>query len=455
MIEKVVKVYADMGYNPKEETTKYWYKVVNILKIYESAGCEINYALIAHIISIVKHKEKYQSQISMFLKEALDGNSIAQKIVIEYYEDKVIKVASNYINKGYDFDELVNEGILKIYDSLTKKPSSLFFNNIIQRLHIFYMRIVKDKETISYERTYQNLDSHEKKKYIDNSIMEYNITEEDILSRISAENIKDYLKDLPDEKHQRIIEKRFGLLTGEEMTLEAIGKEENLTKERVRIIVDNCLVILKNKIIYNERMAEVNSQIKDSKVKTLENYVFERRFNSFFDKLGYDLFTVSFMLRQIDNETKERLIIEIGNYDSSSNKEKQIISKYPEVLEKLDDIKKQMQFNSKKASLKKAEKEERIKELKDFILFYDFDEVNDITFDMKLLVTKLYLGILKEDEKYSIAKISRFLKISKEEVQQYIYDVIQYCNTINDGIFDVCLSYYEDKFKKTKSKSFN
>ena len=74
---------------------------------------------------------------------------------------------------------------------------------------------------------------------------------------------------------------------------------------------------------------------------------------------------------------------------------------------------------------------------------------------MKLYVTKLYLGILKEDEKYSIAKISRFLKISKEEVQQYIYDVIQYCNTINDGLFDVCLSYYEDKFKKTKSKSFN
>ena len=37
-----------------------------------------------------------------------------------------------------------------------------------------------------------------------------------------------------DEREQRIIVRRFGLLQGQEQTLKEIGAEEGVTKERVR-----------------------------------------------------------------------------------------------------------------------------------------------------------------------------------------------------------------------------
>lgn len=51
-----------------------------------------------------------------------------------------------------------------------------------------------------------------------------------------------------DSRSQDIVAKRFGLQDGTPLTLEAIGKKHDITRERVRQIVNNSLTFLKDKI---------------------------------------------------------------------------------------------------------------------------------------------------------------------------------------------------------------
>ena len=253
MVEKVIKVYKDAGYEINNSLEKNITKVVKLLKIYEDAGCEIDYALITHIIYLVEQKEKYKGRITAFIKEGLSGNKMAQKVVVDFYEDKVITVASKYINKGYEFEELINEGILKLYDGFVGKKSAGFFEHIIQSLNSFYRSLTKENEKeIDLESAYRNLDPHEKKKYIDDAIMDYTSNEEDIISRIDAKRVVPYLKMLP-ELHQRIIKKRYGLNDQKEMTFDEIGKEEGFTTERIRQIISDDLVKIYRKILHDDK----------------------------------------------------------------------------------------------------------------------------------------------------------------------------------------------------------
>jgi len=55
--------------------------------------------------------------------------------------------------------------------------------------------------------------------------------------------IKNFISDLP-KRSQDIIEKRFGLLSEESETLEKIGKDYKITRERVRQIITDAVKII-------------------------------------------------------------------------------------------------------------------------------------------------------------------------------------------------------------------
>lgn len=50
---------------------------------------------------------------------------------------------------------------------------------------------------------------------------------------------------LPDDKHRKIMLMRFGFITGHPSTLEEVGKEIGVTRERIRQIEAKCLEIMR------------------------------------------------------------------------------------------------------------------------------------------------------------------------------------------------------------------
>lgn len=65
-------------------------------------------------------------------------------------------------------------------------------------------------------------------------------TEEIVINDQLKDDLKRVISTLT-EREQKIIDKRFGLTTGKEMTLEQIGKEFNVTRERIRQIEEKAL----------------------------------------------------------------------------------------------------------------------------------------------------------------------------------------------------------------------
>lgn len=66
----------------------------------------------------------------------------------------------------------------------------------------------------------------------------------DMDEQIARENLHQAISQLLkalDERHRKILELRFGLLDGQERTLEDIGREIGVTRERVRQIEDGAL----------------------------------------------------------------------------------------------------------------------------------------------------------------------------------------------------------------------
>ena len=93
-----------------------------------------------------------------------------------------------------------------------------------------------DQSTVSLEAPIGNDGEEEKSKFVDF------LSDDKILSpveessrRIISDQVKEIMADLP-EKERRILEMRHGLLDGITHTLEEVGKEFNVTRERIRQI---------------------------------------------------------------------------------------------------------------------------------------------------------------------------------------------------------------------------
>lgn len=80
-----------------------------------------------------------------------------------------------------------------------------------------------------------------------------------ILSVQPQETTKLILKKLPSRRMRDVLEKRFGLKAGKRHTLEAIGKEYRITRERVRQIEADALKTLGK----NEKAAELEAVLRD------------------------------------------------------------------------------------------------------------------------------------------------------------------------------------------------
>mgnify|MGYP000131893531 CR=1 FL=1 len=93
--------------------------------------------------------------------------------------------------------------------------------------------------------------------------MNFNIKMDDKKIKVNIENstLKDVLKYCK-PKEQLVLLKKFGILTGKEVPLQRIGKEYNLTRERVRQIETQALMRFRRLIVGNSTYLKVIEEAK-------------------------------------------------------------------------------------------------------------------------------------------------------------------------------------------------
>lgn len=98
-----------------------------------------------------------------------------------------------------------------------------------------------------YSMLFENIDVFEKHEFedeMDIQIPRELITESDLEDRVAASMLKDQLDEVLNsltDRERKVLDLRYGLTDGEEKTLEEVGQEFNVTRERVRQIETKAL----------------------------------------------------------------------------------------------------------------------------------------------------------------------------------------------------------------------
>ncbi len=279
-------------------------------------------------------KIKYCDKDSAEYKEAKD-------LFISSNLRLVIAIAKKYINKGLDYMDIIQEGNFGLMTAVDRFDVDKGFKfstyatwwikqaisralavksrnirlpvHISEKLYIYNREVSKLNMKLNHDATIEEIVKY--LGYTEKEIKElesikfdtvsYNeMVGEDsdfeLLSLLSDDDDKlikesedkDLRKELIDvlqtqlsEREAYILAQRFGFITGKPMTLEAIGKEYGITRERVRQIEGKALI----KIRRNERLADELSTFTDDpeksreKVKNYQTYDYENR-NSYTGK---------------------------------------------------------------------------------------------------------------------------------------------------------------------------
>lgn len=162
----------------------------------------------------------------------------------------VVNYAKQYRKSGVPFSDLISEGnigLIKAAEKFDETKGVKFISyavwwirNSIQECINRYLGNVEEVNAETYV-----FDNCKKAEYDYSSKMVNEEFEEELTNLQSREaTIAELMKTLK-KREIRILSLYFGLYDGKEMTLDEIGQEMDLTKERVRQIKDKALVKLK------------------------------------------------------------------------------------------------------------------------------------------------------------------------------------------------------------------
>lgn len=190
-----------------------------------------------------REEKKLAKKIKKGDKEALDKLVKANlKFVVNY--------AKQYRRSGVPFTDLISEGNIGLIKAAQKFDETKgvkfisyavwWIRNSIQECIEKYLGNPEEVNCDSY--TFDNCNSSD---YEWSSQMVNNEFEEELSDLQSREvTVSELMKTLK-KREAKILALYFGLYDGKEMTLDEIGQEMDLTKERVRQIKDKALVKLK------------------------------------------------------------------------------------------------------------------------------------------------------------------------------------------------------------------
>lgn len=179
----------------------------------------------------------------------------ARNKLIEHNLKYACQLANTYRNKGLSFSDLISEANNGLIDAIEKydikqdvKLISYSKWWIIQRMQAALERENKlPRETLEIESGEESFYNDE--MYDENSCLDYEDNDFDYNEIMNNKYLIERITSQISDRERDIVYRYYGINQNERYTLEEIGKEYKLTKERVRQIIDKAMTKMRSEAL--------------------------------------------------------------------------------------------------------------------------------------------------------------------------------------------------------------
>jgi RNA polymerase primary sigma factor len=179
----------------------------------------------------------------------------ARNKLIEHNLKYACQLANTYRNKGLSFSDLISEANNGLIDAIEKydikqdvKLISYSKWWIIQRMQAALERENKlPRETLEIESSEETFYNDE--MYDENSCLDYEDNDFDYNEIMNNKYLIERITSQISDRERDIVYRYYGINQNERYTLEEIGKEYKLTKERVRQIIDKAMTKMRSEAL--------------------------------------------------------------------------------------------------------------------------------------------------------------------------------------------------------------
>lgn len=179
----------------------------------------------------------------------------ARNKLIEHNLKYACQLANTFRNKGLSFSDLISEANNGLIDAIEKydikqdvKLISYSKWWIIQRMQAALERENKlQRETLEIETNEETFFNEE--MYNENNCLDYEDNDFDYNEIANNKYLIERITSQINDREKDIIYRYYGINQNERYTLEEIGKEYKLTKERVRQIIDKAMTKMRSEAL--------------------------------------------------------------------------------------------------------------------------------------------------------------------------------------------------------------
>lgn len=212
---------------------------------------------LSYILNRLGHKKVLtRDEVRDLIEKHRSGDEKAGLAIIEHNIRLVLTISLYYVKRyNLEYDDIIGYGIIGLYNARRKFDpdrgytfstyASRWIKQAICRFALFRQDVVNIKEWRSHNGRleFEFIDDDKEWKDIERCCYIENNNDKIYLQ----EKIADYIDSL-DDRTRKIIIMKFGFNQEKgEMTLRAIGKEVNLTAERVRQIIQSQIRSMRRK----------------------------------------------------------------------------------------------------------------------------------------------------------------------------------------------------------------
>lgn len=235
-------------------------KIINKIKDYDYEHMNNNNSGFDHIKELDAYLKDIENIKPLTLEEELelgrkiqDGDDDAVNKLVYHNLKFVVMVAKQYRDRGVPFNDLISEGNLGMFHAARKYDPERKYK--FTSYAIWWIKNSINECIDTYRRNTENTVSNDYvfDKSKDEIDYRYDMINEEFEEQL--ENIQnrrdavDVLMRCLKEREKKILMMFYGLGGKKEMTLDEVGKEMNLTNERVRQIKDGAISKLKCEVL--------------------------------------------------------------------------------------------------------------------------------------------------------------------------------------------------------------